>query len=739
MIFIFISIYKMNFKIIVFCISFLLAGLSLQSQSIQYDPLLDPNVQILESSLKNSNGEFLWYPGQLSAHLQQKRIKESAERCVNVGYPGKFYAPAYKTFFRKELNIPEETNLEWVSTGDVKLIVNGKLSENHNSRINLSKGRYLLLFEVESENNLPALKISLNGQASVDKWFASLDGTNWNLAETSSIFGTNGKMPLDDPEIEVVINPASIIPVRNATVDNGKIILHKNGYVLIDFFHLEVGKVSFMAKGKGKITALVGESPEETLNEDIKFFEQKPIDPYILPETETHIVLPERAVRYVQLFNDDECEISDIKFTAKMWPVEFKMTFECDDERINNIWKASVASLHTSTHGFYLDGIKRDYLPWSMDAVLSTFGGDYVFADKQVSLNSLSVALMPLNPTKDDLGIPDYPLHALIGFKQYYKRYGDFNAILSYRERIEQLLRFYETLQDERGFISANVGVSWGFVPGWATRRGPDKKGTPTYAQIMLYYNYKTGADFCEKWGDKKSAKHYRTKATALKDSIFNYFWDEEQGLFINGYTKSGELDKIISHHAQYWAILAGIFPEDRYDNLFATLPNIPYYKDYVSFEKGYEFIAYSKARRVTEMWDFLSDVFGDWLEQGHTRFPENFSYKKTKNEQLVFYSRPFGLSLCHGANGVPGIVAVLNGIAGFSQSDIKLNHYTIQPDMMDLQWANIEFPVKEGKIKLKLTKDGMNTIEIPDGCRVDFVNKYGNIKKLTKKGIYNL
>ena len=56
--------------------------------------------------------------------------------------------------------------------------------------------------------------------------------------------------------------------------------------------------------------------------------------------------------------------------------------------------------LHTSTHGFYLDGIKRDYLPWSMDAVLSTFAGDYLFGDEQVSRNSLSVAMLPLNPQK---------------------------------------------------------------------------------------------------------------------------------------------------------------------------------------------------------------------------------------------------------------------------------------------------------------------------------------------------
>ncbi|GAB6010968.1 alpha-L-rhamnosidase-related protein [Viscerimonas tarda] len=729
----------MNLRIKLLYLSLFLFATSLQSQNRPYDPLLDTRAKMLENPVKNGKGEYSWYPGQLSAHLQQRRVKESGERCVNVGYPGKFYAPVYRTSFRKEVNFQSETSMEWTSTGAMKLFVNGKETSNIGSSIQLPKGKSVILFEVNTENNLPAIKVSFNGQITVEGWEASLDDLEWNFAETSPVFGTGGKMPLDDPEIAVDIQPVAVLPIRNATIDNEKIKIHKNGYILVDFFHLEVGKVSFTAKGKGKLTAFVGESPEESLNENTKAFEQYPIEPYSLSESETQITLPERAVRYVKLFSDNECEISSVKFTAKIWPVDFKMSFECNDERINAIWNASVATLHTSTHGFYLDGIKRDYLPWSMDAVLSTFAGDYLFGDEQVSRNSLSVALLPLNPQKSDLGIPDYPLHALVGFNHYYKRYGDFNTILSYRNRMEQLLRLYEMLQDERGFISANVGVSWGFVPGWATKRGPDKKGTPAYAQIMLYYNYKIGADFSEKWGDKNAAKHYKEKAESLRKSIVKHFWDEEQGLFINGYTKEGELDKTISHHAQYWAILAGIFPESRYDNLFDVLPKIPYYRDYVSFEKGYEFLAYSKAGRVREMWSFLSDVFGDWLAQGHSRFPENFSYKKTKDEQLVFYSRPYGLSLCHGANGVPGVVAVLNGIAGFSQSETQLNHYTICPDMMDLEWATIEFPVKEGKIKLNLSKTGETQIEIPEGCKVDFIDKNAKKTALSKKGIYNL
>lgn len=726
----------MKQKIKAICFSIFLSA-TLQAQSLQYDPLLDPAAEILENPLRSVSGEFLWYPGQLSAHLQQKRMEESAERCVNVGYPGKFYAPVHKTSFRKDMNLYSETKLEWASTGDVRLFINDREKSSGSNSILLPKGKNRILFEVAAEDNLPSIKVTVDGKISVEGWSASLDGSYWNFAETSPVFGTAGRMPLDDPETDVVISPKSVIPVRNSRIRENKVIIGKNGYVLIDFFHLEMGRVSFNVKGSGKLIAYVGESPEETLNGNAKTFEQFPVKPYGLTGNETEITLPEMALRYVKLFTDGDCEITDIRFTAKIWPIDFLMTFDCDDERMNDIWKASVATLHTSTHGFYLDGIKRDYLPWSMDAVLSTFGGDYVFGDVQTSLNSLSVALLPYNPTGDDIGIPDYPLHALIGFKQHLKRYGDFNVILAYRDRMEQLLRFYETLQDKDGFIG-RMGV-WGFVPGWATTQGPDKKGTPAYAQIMLYMNYKIGAEFAEKWGDKKLAKYCLDKAGTLKKSILKHFWNGEKGLFINGYRQNGDLDEGISHHAQYWAILAGLFPEERYGNLFATLQKLPDYKANVSYEKGYEFLACSKARKVEQMWDFLFAVFGDWLEQGHTRFPENFSYLKSKNEQLVFYSRPFGLSLCHGANGVPGIVAVLNGIAGFSQSDSKPGHYTLQPDLIHLKWVNMEFPVKEGKIKLQLKKEGSGTIEIPEGCRVEYIGMDGKKTILTSKGMYQL
>jgi hypothetical protein len=323
-------------------------------------------------------------------------------------------------------------------------------------------------------------------------------------------------------------------------------------------------------------------------------------------------------------------------------------------------------------HNFYLDGAKRDYLPWSMDAIASLLAGDYLFGDQQVSRNGLSIALTPPNPEVSDLGIMDYPLHALIGFKQNYLRYGDINTSLLFKDRIIQMLALYEFIQDENGFISDKHSTA-GFVPEWATKMGPDGKGIPTYGQIMLYKNYVIGAYFAHLWKENVLAKKYEGKAAVLQQNIMKHFWDKERKAFINGYTKDGEKDTRISHHAQYWAILADLFPSEDYDHLYnVVIPNIHYYKEDISYEKGYEFLAYAKAGRVRDMFSLLNLVWGDWLRQGYTRFPENFSQQASLKQQLVFYNRPYGLSLCHGANGVPPVVAILHGIFGFSQSEKK-------------------------------------------------------------------
>ena len=710
---------------------FITASLCCYAQTKEFDPSLDPNVTIVSrQSQEEWNSRYMWYPGQLAAFYQQQCARISKERCVNVGYPGKFFAKNNHAWFRKEVRLKKESSLCWEGPSDIILYINGVKQSVSGKQVILPVGRSSLLFEVTTDDSLPCIILKGAGLENLDEWQVSMDKEHWTIPESAVMYNKPGVLPDAPQDMTARIKPSQILPMRNAEMQ-GKdgISIGKNGYVLIDFFHLEIGTLTFQAKGKGTITVRVGETPEEALERDDKKLEQYPLAPVTLSEEGGTITLPERALRYVSLECDKGAEITSLRFDASLWPVEHQMQFETDDDYVNNLFKMSSATLHTSMHRFYLDGVKRDFLPWSMDALVSTLAGDYLFGDQQVSKNGISIALMPLDPQKSDIGIPDYPLHALFGLKQNYLRFGDLATSLQYKDRIIQLLDFYASIVDENGFVHGNYGDrQFGYTPGWSTYNGPVRKGVAAYAQIMLYYNYVTGAYFADLWKESALADRYRKLARNLKKKIFEHFWDDDRKVFINGTMNDNvTVDKRISHHAQYWGILADIFPEEHYDNLFENiLPNLPNYYEVVSYEKGYEFLAYAKAGRIKELWDHIYGVFGDWMNQGHTRFPENFMMNASRARQLVFYNRPYGLSLCHGANGVPVVVGALNGLIGFSQSSMKTNEYTIKPELLHLKWIHSRIPVKEGYIVLKLNAEGESTIDIPAGCTVRIIKKIG-------------
>ena len=734
----------MNKKIKLLGILMTVSFLCCYAQTKEFDPSLAPNVTIVSrQSQEEWNSRYMWYPGQLAAFYQQQCARISKERCVNVGYPGKFFAKNNHVWFRKEVRLKKESSLCWEGPSDIILYINGVKQSVSGKQVILPVGRSSLLFEVTTDDSLPCIILKGAGLENPDEWQVSMDKEHWTIPESAVMYNKPGVLPDAPQDMTARIKPSQILPMRNAEMQ-GKdgISIGKNGYVLIDFFHLEIGTLTFQAKGKGTITVRVGETPEEALERDDKKLEQYPLAPVTLSEEGGTITLPERALRYVSLECDKGAEITSLRFDASLWPVEHQMQFETDDDYVNNLFKMSSATLHTSMHRFYLDGVKRDFLPWSMDALVSTLAGDYLFGDQQVSKNGISIALMPLDPQKSDIGISDYPLHALFGLKQNYLRFGDLTTSLQYKDRIIQLLDFYASIVDENGFVHGNYGDrQFGYTPGWSTYNGPARKGVAAYAQIMLYYNYVTGAYFADLWKESELADRYRKLARNLKKKIFEHFWDNDRKVFINGTMNDNvTVDKRISHHAQYWGILADIFPEEHYDNLFENiLPNLPNYYEVVSYEKGYEFLAYAKAGRIKELWDHIYGVFGDWMDQGHTRFPENFMMNASRARQLVFYNRPYGLSLCHGANGVPVVVGALNGLIGFSQSSMKTNEYTIKPELLHLKWIHSRIPVKEGYIVLKLNAEGESTIDIPAGCTVRIIKKTG--KKplvLRKQGGYS-
>ena len=209
-------------------------------------------------------------------------------------------------------------------------------------------------------------------------------------------------------------------------------------------------------------------------------------------------------------------------------------------------------------HDFYLDGIRRDALLWH-DGPLTLDAYERVFFDSDLSRQTLIAETMPEHPSVRDLGIIDAPMYDVVGFERELLVRGDPAFSKMFRDRIEDILQFFTSLQDERGFVNAAQVQPYGFFPDWSATKqsGPDGHGTPANRQMLLVGAFAAGARLAGAWNDYDAEARYRTAAARLRDSIRKTFWQPQEGLYSNGLDRNGKLDPRKTSFAQAFAIVS--------------------------------------------------------------------------------------------------------------------------------------------------------------------------------------
>ena len=653
-----------------------------------FDPALDPKCRVATPPCteKRCDAPWMWYPGQLQAYRQAQILAASKGRCVNVDYPGRYNPKARAASFRTKIR-----------PGAIHMSGTGRTRND---------GGYVVV-EVSSDGRMPAL--IAEGTKPGD-WEASLDGKTWRMVESDPSCRRPG-VPPDAWVPEVVEIPSA-----------RRIALSKGEWIE-DFRYIAIGVVSFTASGKGVLAFVPGETVRETRCDDEKLHEQFPVEPVRIDGDGVRVSLPERAMRYMRFkVTEGSVSVSGVTLAANMEKVEPAFSFKSDDGTLNDIVAAGLGTLHASmSRGFHIDGLKRDFLPWSMDAMLCALSSVWCFENRQMVRNDISIGAMPPNPKAEDWGCVDYPLHAIFGVEADYLKYRDLSTFAMYRDRLEAQLALYDASADADGFVPATRKALFGYIPGWARYTGPEGFGTPAYAQMMLLLNYRIFGRFYARLGETARAEECTRKAERLRESILRRFYDAERRVFVNGYRENGKLDTRISHHAQYWAILADVFPSEDIAHLFdEVLPRLPRYATDISYEKGYELLAYVKAGRVADFHDrFIMGAWRDWLAHGHTAFPEHFSMFFAETEQVRFYGRPFGRSLCHGANGTVPVLFALRGALGFREGE-RAGEYSFSPVFVGKATRyEATLRVPEGEMSIVAEKGKPATVKAPEGVRV--------------------
>src|SRR5580765_4071140 len=417
--------------------------------------------------------QWIWYPGQLAAYRHSRRIRLAMTRCAYVGYPANFRQPVTETYFRKSGTATREISLRWAGpVARIRTMFGGRGGDVTSREGALRAQESGIEVQIDFAQSLPCLLLEGEEFSTGPLWQASLDGEHWVPAETGA-GGDPLRPPDGEREIVVTLPVVRTIdpdgPARDSyTVEPGQDLL-------LDFQETELGSLRFEARGQGDLTIQVGESVPEVRDPDPKSFEQYPLPPIRLSDRASSISVSQRALRFARVSASGRAELRNVRFDASLWPAEEIGRFECSDAALNLIWKTAVATLRSNMHDFYLDGIRRDGLLWH-DGPLCLDAYERVFFDADLSRQTLIAETLPEHPSVRDTGIIDSPMYDVIGFEREFLVRGDASFSRMFRDRIEDILRFYASLQDNRGFINAANVQPYGFFPDWSATQqtGPD-------------------------------------------------------------------------------------------------------------------------------------------------------------------------------------------------------------------------------------------------------------------------
>lgn len=537
--------------------------------------------------------------------------------------------------------------------------------------IRFNEGEYTIDIRVSNLKEFPCIYV--DGIVESDEtWLADDLTINWKPVGTNPLFSDINKKPIVFP-----FKYEPIMYVKSEKINHG---------IIFDYGKETYAKIRIEGLKQHKVKVQYGESKEEALDykNSVIHFESEP----------ENGVLEFRPFAFRYLFISDEN--ADISAQYEYLPLEYKGSFECDNTRLNDIWKTAAYTFHLNCREFFLDGIKRDHWLWSADAYQCLFVNRYLFFDKDIEQRTI-IALGGKLPFRRHLNeIMDYTFFWIISIYEHYMTYGDMDFLKLIYTQMEAVMSYCLGRVDADGFMRKREG-DWIFID-WAPM---DVQGALCgeqilFAKAMECYSFLCGQLNCD---DKDCGN----KAVLLQKNIQKQYYDCEKKVFIDSF-ESGKRN--VSKQSNILAYLFLPCTEEQKKNICQNVVNnseipaitTPYFKFYENQVR-------CEAGDIDQMQTELEDYYGGMLDLGATTFFEEYDPTLSGTEHYAMYGAPYEKSLCHAWSASP--IYLLGAYRmGVRNCGIAYQKYEIKPTLGKLKYFKGTVPVPCGIISIEMKKD---------------------------------
>ena len=415
-----------------------------------------------------------------------------------------------------------------------------------------------------------------------------------------------------------------------------------------------------------------------------------------------------RFVRLDLLTEDMLVNLKEVTAILRYRDIPYEGSFNCSDQRLNDIWMTGAYTVHLNMQEYIWDGIKRDRLIWLGDMHPETSTISYVFGEDESVYSSLDLAVKQYPLPNYFNGMSAYSMWYLIMQYDWYMHFGNIDFVRKHGDYIKGLVDLIDTKVDAEG----NDELGGGRFLDWPS--SPNEKGVHSGYRALIVWAMNDAAKLCRILGDEPQAKKAEAIVARLNKKIMpSNNLKQAEGLMAIAGLKSAE------------------------DAAKAILEGGP--KGFSTFYGYYMLQALAMDGKYAEALDIISKFWGGMLDLGATTFWEDFNLdwvdnvgridefvpagKKDIHGDFGAYCYPgFRHSFCHGwASGPTAWMS--QHVLGIEPLEPGCRKVSVKPHLGNLEWAEGTCPTPMGNIYVKHVRqaDGSvkSTIKAPKGVKV--------------------
>ena len=488
-------------------------------------------------------------------------------------------------------------------------------------------------------------------------------------------------------------------------------VLEPGGWIVLDFGNEYYGGIELTVggyeAGERNLLLTFGESVAETFSH--------PDHSHAIQETKLRLTpwavltFGKLGFRFVKLENPETFSIGiqGIRccYVHREFPVQG--SFKCSDQRLNDIWDASVRTLSLCMQGFMWDGAKRDQLVWMGDLYPEIFACAAIYGKQDAVEKSLDFLRDETPLPRMMNGCGTYSFWWILAQRYWYRRFGSLEYLKEQQNYLKELLIHLAGMVSEDGTLDFTGGY---LLLDWATgislESGPSiRNGSHAVLRLAML----AGAELCRILGDEKTALFSeQTAENLLKKEL--------------------PLSDC-SAAANAFQVLAGFRDaKEVYNNCFAE--KLP--RGLSTFLGCFILDACAEAGHRKEALDYMREYWGGMLSLGSTTFWEHFDVDWLKDAGRIDALVPEGKhdvhgeygegcfksyrnSFCHGWGAMPA-EWLIRQICGLDFIDSRTVRFT--PDLCGLEWAEAHVPTEFGMIDISIAP-GKSELRLPDGIQL--------------------